>query len=72
LNPSGCIKCRYFLELLRNRELLREDRRILLCASVTLILQTRISFEAQCFSEDLMMSGIEPGTSGSAVRNSDH
>jgi hypothetical protein len=30
------------------------------------------SFQTHCYSENLAASGIEPGTSGSAARKSDH
>jgi hypothetical protein len=29
-------------------------------------------FQTHCYSENLVAPGIEPGTSGSAARNSDH
>jgi hypothetical protein len=29
-------------------------------------------FQTHCFSENLVVSGVEPGTSESAARNSDH
>jgi hypothetical protein len=29
-------------------------------------------FQTHCYSENLVSSGIEPGTSGSAAKNSDH
>jgi hypothetical protein len=29
-------------------------------------------FQNPCFSENLVVPGIEPGTSGSVARNSDH
>jgi hypothetical protein len=32
----------------------------------------QVSFQTHYFSENLVVPGIEPGTSGSVARNSDH